>query len=140
MTQAEFAAKLGIKHPNNVSARLENPYYGKWSISTLKEIASTCDVALVVWFIPFGRFLKWVTGTPYVDDGLSESFYDIPRFGDEFGNAMREMGPAPIEPQRQFLSDEPPATDRPFRPSPQLGSAAGDPRGEACRLAQAQGA
>src|SRR5450432_2650801 len=84
MTQAEFAGKLGIKHPNNVSARLENPYYGKWSISTLKQIAAACDVVLVVWFIPFGRFLKWVTGTPYTDSGLSDDFYNIPTFSDEF--------------------------------------------------------
>ncbi len=102
MTQAEFAAKLGIKHPNNVSARLENPYYGKWSISTLKQIAAACDVVLVVWFIPFGRFLKWVTGTPYTDNGLSDDFYNIPTFADEF-----ELASVPVEKMRpQSTRDE----------------------------------
>jgi transcriptional regulator with XRE-family HTH domain len=91
-TQLEFAAKLGIKHPNNVSARLENPYYGKMTLSTLKQIAAACDVALIVWFIPFSRFIKWVTGTPYLDSGLSEDFYNIPTFGDEF-----EMACVPAE-------------------------------------------
>jgi transcriptional regulator with XRE-family HTH domain len=84
-TQLEFANKLGMGHPNNVSARLENPYYGKMTLSTLKQIAAACDVALVVWFIPFSRFIKWVTGTPYQDHGLSPSFYEIPSFRSEFG-------------------------------------------------------
>jgi len=125
-----------------VSARLENPNYGKHSLTTLKKIAATCDVALVVWFIPFSRLLDWVTGTPFVDNGLSGGFYSIPTFGEEFGDVMRVMGPTPVEPQRQFLADadKPPATDRPFRPSPQLGSATDDQLGKANRLAQAQGA
>jgi hypothetical protein len=90
------------EHPNNVSARLENPYYGKWSISTLKQIAAACDVVLVVWFIPFGRFLKWVTGTPYTDNGLSDDFYNIPTFADEF-----ELASVPVEKMRpQSTRDE----------------------------------
>jgi transcriptional regulator with XRE-family HTH domain len=84
-TQGVFAEKLGIKYQNNVSARLENPNYGKHSLTTLKKIAATCDVALVVWFIPFSRLLDWVTGTPHIDNGLSEEFYEIPNFGSEFG-------------------------------------------------------
>jgi transcriptional regulator with XRE-family HTH domain len=79
-TQAEFAAKLGMKHPNNVSARLENPNYGKHTLTTLKNIAAACDVALVVWFIPFGRLTYWASGTPYVDKGLTPDFYNIPPF------------------------------------------------------------
>jgi len=71
---------------------LENPNYGKHSLSTLKKIAATCDVALVVWFIPFSRLLDWVTGSPYRDDGLSEGFYNIPTFGDEFGTNAVGVG------------------------------------------------
>ena len=102
-TQGVFAEKLGIKHQNNVSARLENPTYGKHSLTTLKKIAATCDVALVVWFIPFGRWLDWVTGTPHLDNGLSEGFYNIPTFGDEF-----ELASVPAEkmrPQSAHLDD-----------------------------------
>jgi transcriptional regulator with XRE-family HTH domain len=90
-TQAEFAEKLGIKHANNIAARLENPRYGKHTLSTLKNIARTCDVALVVWFIPFGRFADWVTGTPYEDLGLRPSFYNVPSFAQEF--ALGRMPP-----------------------------------------------
>ena len=92
-TQEVFAQKLGIKHRNNVSARLENPNYGNHSLRTLKKIAATCDVALVVWFVPFSRLLDWVTGTPHIDNGLSEAFYDIPSFDrDNFGPDAISLG------------------------------------------------
>jgi len=104
-TQAEFASKLGIKHPNNVSARLENPNYGKLSLSTLKKIAETCDVALVVWFVPFSRFLKWVTGTPYLDNGLSEGFYEIPTFKREFEGAGVPLEKMPVQSVRDDTDD-----------------------------------
>jgi transcriptional regulator with XRE-family HTH domain len=97
-TQGAFAEKLGIKHPNNVSARLENPNYGKHSLTTLKKIAATCDVALVVWFVPFSRLLDWVTGTPRIDNGLSEAFYDIPDF-DHDSFDVDEIGLGSIPPE-----------------------------------------
>ncbi|MBV9147704.1 MAG: helix-turn-helix transcriptional regulator, partial [Acidobacteria bacterium] len=80
LTQAEFAKKIGIGHANNVSARLENPQYGKHQIRILKKIAAACDMGLVVWFVPFSRMVDWVTATPYVDVGLRPSFYDIAGF------------------------------------------------------------
>jgi transcriptional regulator with XRE-family HTH domain len=85
-TQAEFAEKLGMKHPNNVAARLENPHYGKHTLTTLKKIANACDVGLVVWFVPYGRLVDWVSGTPYRDEGLTPRFYNVPSFAGEFGN------------------------------------------------------
>jgi transcriptional regulator with XRE-family HTH domain len=91
-TQAAFADKLGMKHPNNVSARLENPNYGKHTLTTLKKIAAACDVGLVVWFVPFSRLVDWVSGTPYVDRGLTPRFYNVPNFSDEF-----ELASVPLE-------------------------------------------
>src|SRR6202451_2738351 len=79
-TQAKFAEKLGMKHPNNVSARLENPNYGKHTLTTLKRIAAARDVGLVVWFVPFSRLIDWASATPYLDTGLSPDFYNIPTF------------------------------------------------------------
>ncbi|HEV2961859.1 MAG TPA: hypothetical protein VG649_08560 [Candidatus Angelobacter sp.] len=74
-----------MKHPNNVSARLENPNYGKHTLTTLKKIAATCDVGLVVWFVPFRRLVDWATGTPHKDTGLSPAFHDIPAFDHDPG-------------------------------------------------------
>lgn len=122
-TQAVFADKLGIKHQNNISARLENPNYGKHSLTTLKRIAASCDVALVVWFIPFSRFLDWVTGTPYEDNGLSEEFYSIPPFNDEFGSA--ETTPARLGRMEDQTCDEADETPLRFQPKSDLGSFTG---------------
>lgn len=83
LTQAEFAKKIGIGHANNVSARLENPQYGKHQIRILKQIAAACDVGLVVWFVPFSRMIDWATSTPHVDAGLTQGFYTIPPFADD---------------------------------------------------------
>lgn len=95
-TQSEFAEKLGIKYQNNVSARLENPNYGKHTLTTLKKIAAACDVGLVVWFIPFSRLIDWATATPHLDSGLSPNFYDIPAFANDAG--LRETPSAEYQP------------------------------------------
>lgn len=92
-TQGQFAEKIGIKHPNNVSARLENPDYGKHTLTTLKRIAAACDVGLVVWFVPFSRLADWSIGAPYLDQGLSPAFYDIPGFEEELREGVFEVKP-----------------------------------------------
>lgn len=102
-TQAEFAEKLGMKHPNNVAARLENPRYGKNTLTTLKKIASACDVGLVVWFVPFGRLADWVTGTPYWDRGLTPDFYNVPTFAQEFEIANVPLDRMSVQPAHPFM-------------------------------------
>ena len=47
-----------VGKPRNVINRLENPSYGKLTLKTLFEIASGCEVALLVKFVPFSRLLK----------------------------------------------------------------------------------
>lgn len=55
-TQGDLGKAVG--KPRNVVNRLENPNYGKLTLKTLFEIASGCDVALLVRFVPFSRLLK----------------------------------------------------------------------------------
>jgi transcriptional regulator with XRE-family HTH domain len=57
-SQAEFARQAG-KPQSNIH-RWEDPTYGKFSLSTLIEVASTFDVALVVKFVGFGALLDSV--------------------------------------------------------------------------------
>jgi transcriptional regulator with XRE-family HTH domain len=67
---------------NNIS-RLENPEYGKHTISSLKRIAEALDVALVVRLVPFSQYIEWVSGTPNLDKGISPEALAVPSFEDE---------------------------------------------------------
>ena len=59
-TQSTLAEKLGTTQ--NTVSRLENPKTSKPTITTLKRIARTFDVALVVKFAPFSEFIDTVGG------------------------------------------------------------------------------
>ena len=54
--QSELADRLG-KHQETIS-QWENPDYGRHSITTLKALAATFDVALLVKFISFSELVK----------------------------------------------------------------------------------
>ncbi len=53
--QSDLANRLN-KHQETIS-QWENPDYGRYSISTLKELACAFDVALLVKFIPFNELV-----------------------------------------------------------------------------------
>jgi len=79
-TQAELAGRAGIA--NNLP-RLEDPDYGKQTITTLKKLTSALDVALVVRFVPFSQYIDWLSGTPHLDEGISPESLAVPSFVDE---------------------------------------------------------
>lgn len=56
-TQEELAERVGMKQ-ERISA-LENPNYSKFTIATLKKIASAFDVALIVRFAPLSELVQW---------------------------------------------------------------------------------
>lgn len=56
-SQKAFGEK--IDKPQNVVSRLEDPNYGKWTLSNLLEIANKLDRALIVRFVDYQTFLKW---------------------------------------------------------------------------------
>jgi len=60
LSQAELANALGTSQ--NAVCRMENPRYGKHSVSTLKKIASFFDVGLIVRFAEYGEIFDWVMG------------------------------------------------------------------------------
>lgn len=55
-SQQDLANKLGLKRQSAI-ARIEDPSYGKLSISTLLNLSSVFDVALNIKFVSFGKFL-----------------------------------------------------------------------------------
>lgn len=54
-TQEELANRAGKKQ--NTISRLEGPSYGKMTLQTLIDLASAFDVALLVKFVPYSKFL-----------------------------------------------------------------------------------
>jgi transcriptional regulator with XRE-family HTH domain len=91
-SQEELGNRSG--KPQNVISRLENPDYGKFTISTLLDIASAFDVALMVRFVPFSclRFSL---------NDLSESALAVPKFEEERRDAL---SPRSIPSQLEWLT------------------------------------
>jgi len=98
-SQQELATKAGMTQ--NAISRLENPFYGKATITTLKRVATVFDVALVVRFVPFSQLVKWVTGTTFEDHGLSMESTTIPSFTQE---NRATLGCVPISDFRQTFN------------------------------------
>jgi transcriptional regulator with XRE-family HTH domain len=59
-TQGQLAVEaFGDPKLQSMVSRLENPDYGKYSVSTLLNLANVFDVGLVVRFAPFSEVLDW---------------------------------------------------------------------------------
>jgi transcriptional regulator with XRE-family HTH domain len=56
-SQREFGKKAGM-HQERISV-LEDPNYAKFSIATLKKLASAFNVGLVVRFVPISELVEW---------------------------------------------------------------------------------
>ena len=92
-SQQELAERIGSNQ--NAVYRLENPNYGKPTLTTLKKVAAAFDVAVVVRFISFGQFVDWLTETPYAELGLRPEALAVPSFDDDEG--LRAHGPQTVD-------------------------------------------
>src|SRR6202040_2472405 len=81
LSQEELAEMVGMNQ--NAISRLESPWYGKATIRTLKRLAAAFDVALVIRFVPFGKLTNWISGTPYLEEGISAESLAVPNFEEE---------------------------------------------------------
>jgi transcriptional regulator with XRE-family HTH domain len=57
--QRDLARELGNPKLQPMISRYENPDYGRYSITTLLELAAAFDVALIVRFAPFSELVEW---------------------------------------------------------------------------------
>jgi transcriptional regulator with XRE-family HTH domain len=89
LSQQQMQEKVGIKQ--QVISRLENPYYGKATISTLKRIAAAFDVGLIVEFVPFSQLVNRVAG-------LTPEDMPPPSFEEEkaAGTLDEQLGEQPV--------------------------------------------
>jgi transcriptional regulator with XRE-family HTH domain len=104
--QQDLADRIGTNQ-NGVS-RLENPFYGKATLTTLKRVATAFDVALIVRFVPFSQLADWVSGIHHTDMGLTETSFAVPSFALENPDVTKNLGNVPSE-EREVAQSE----DRP---------------------------
>lgn len=74
MTQTELGRRMGKAQP--WISQIENPDYGKWSISTLLDCADAFDSDLEIRFRPFSRSL-------YELSHQNEQYFEVPSFEEE---------------------------------------------------------
>ena len=80
-SQERLAAEANMNQ--NAISRLESSDYGRPTITTLKRLAATFDVGLIVRFVPFSEMVDWVSGTPRTVPGLTTSALAVASFGIE---------------------------------------------------------
>ena len=127
MSQEEAVKKLGMNQ--NAISRLENPYYGKATLTTLKRIAAAYDVGLLVEFVPFSRLIDRASGTPHLDPGLGPSTMNVRSFEEELPELESHEMPSSAEavhwleqPYRGVFSELTNATLREYTETAELGT------------------
>jgi hypothetical protein len=88
--------KLGesADKPRNVITRIEDPNYGKLTITTLLEIASAFEVALLVKFVPFHKLLREYEDTSSVSlsvSGVSQEARQLAKWAREKDKAETKI-------------------------------------------------
>lgn len=76
-TQAQLSKRLGTTQ--GVVSRLEDASYGRYSIKTLLQLASTFDAGLLVRFLPFSQFVPFTWNT-------NPERFEASAFEQEIGN------------------------------------------------------
>ena len=79
--QATLAEKTGMLQPR-ISA-MEAPGGAKFTIETLRRLASALDVALMVKFVPFSALVQW-------SEEFSPDTFSVPSFEDDEGLVSRK--------------------------------------------------
>ena len=116
-TQGQLAENTGMKQAR-ISV-LENPNYDKFSVRTLRRLASAFDVALVVRFVPFSQLIDWVVDLSPED--LTVRSFDEDSFDMEAmpSTVLAEFKPKPQQAPTTdilFQSANQPASESALRP------------------------
>lgn len=101
-SQADLASEANTAQ--STISQLEDPDYGRQSLTTLRRLAAVFDVGLVVRFVPFSEIAKWAA-TSTNDDLHVPSFADDPGHTRE-GSDLTPAPPTDIEPFAMNVSTE----------------------------------
>ena len=91
LSQRELGKKIGVAQA--WVSKLEDPNYGKLTLSTLLKLASAFDVGLEVDFVPFSKVLSDVVN-------LSPESFKVPSFSGDRDLHSRQPGPVCVLPKR----------------------------------------
>ena len=95
LSQTELANQVGNKQPT--ISLWEDPNYGRYTLSKLKELAAAFDVGLLVRFVSFGELAEWTVDVR--PERQTPPTYDQERqlsFGDTQGGHMGEVWTGPV--------------------------------------------
>ena len=102
-SQGKFSQILG--KPQSVVCRLEDPGYGKVTVQTLLELASTFDVALQVRFTSFSSFIQETRN-------VSPAALQVPSFTEDFQAAPAKLSFVDIQQMpRSSISERAPENE-----------------------------
>ena len=107
-TQKQFGEKAGMAQA--WVSKLEDPNYGKLTLSTLLKVASAHDVALVVDFVPFSKLLRdTVTLSPesfkvpsFDEDSFDFGEEDVAVTTEQLATPVAALISAPIREPQEF--------------------------------------
>jgi transcriptional regulator with XRE-family HTH domain len=95
ISQQQLAEMAGVKQ--EWISKLENPNYGRLTLTTLLKLASAFDVALNVDFVPFSEILERSTH-------LSPESFDVPSYQEENQVAVAQPVAGGLESYAELLS------------------------------------
>ena len=101
-SQKELGEYTLKKMTQEVISRLEDPNYSKFTLTTLKRLASAFDVALMVRFVPFSELVEWEMNlSPESLEVLSfnQESYFTKQCEDIFSSAVAEQNPSITTPE-----------------------------------------
>ena len=81
MTQAMLASLVGMQQSS--ISDLEKPGKRQPTIDTLTRIAQGLDVALLVEYVPFSRFVNHMASVPHEVLGISQEAMSVGRYDDD---------------------------------------------------------
>lgn len=101
LTQKNLAELLGDIKKQPLISSWENPNYGRYTLTTLKDLAKVFDVGLLVRFVPFSKMIDWTVSL--TDEAIAPASFMEEQSGINYFNQISRMLDKPVE--NVYLAD-----------------------------------